>query len=287
MHDVLRTSRLIGFTLLSLVACGGDDDPGDGGGDGSSSGSTTTGTTGLSMTDTSAASASAEGDTTTGDESSGTTDEGGSSSGEPTGDKADGETCLSSSECVSGNCFIIGVGGVCGECTDSSDCDGGGCSPANPFVTPPTPSFCNELLAGDPCDEMVTCSGDLSCIEVLDVPNVATISTCSECETDDDCSGDDICAPQFDLAQFQGQQTCVAAGSVELNQGCEPGRDETCSSGVCSVFALPPVNPQLEVGVCGECDGDNPCETGQRCAPPDLLGTTDDPELVGSRCVDE
>jgi len=192
----------------------------------------------------------------------------------------DGSQCSDPAQCESGNCYDAGVlGGVCGECDEDADCPDGGCSIPNPLDG--TPPFCNDGSLGGGCETDDVCDDPLLCSTIFDVPGVILLATCSECVDDIDCGNGDLCAPTFDVGQFEGYETCVAPGSVPDAGGCdlEGSGDAQCASGFCGAAD---VQGLLQVGICGECLVDDDCGPGEICMPPEVdfaLGAT------GATCV--
>ncbi|PCC66836.1 hypothetical protein [Nannocystis exedens] len=182
--------------------------------------------------------------------------------------------------CASGKCFVVpALGGFCGECVADSDCDGGGCTVANPFAG--IGSQCNDGGPGDGCQSDAVCSDPSNgvCGTVLEVPGIITVETCGECETNADCGGQTpVCAPKYDLAKFSGRLDCVAAGSVPNGGGCSS--DAACASGRCGEASIMGL---LQLGVCGECLTDADCSPGEQCLDPevDLQGG----QVFGATCV--
>ena len=269
--DILSSALVAG--LLTLTACPGDDDPGDTGAgtdtdDGSSTG-TPDPTTGSPTTDDPTA--------TTTDPTATTTDDPTATTGDPTATTGDtdplpnGSECTENEECESGMCFFNSLfGGVCGECLTEEDCPDGGCTPPNPLPEPPVPATCNDGSLGGGCNTDEACQEELSCIDLIEVPGIIEVATCGECNEDTECSDDWLCAPQFDIANFTGQKSCVEPGSVPNGQGCdhEGSGDDQCMSGICAEVDLMGL---LTVGVCGECNVDADCtEAGETCQEPDV-----------------
>jgi hypothetical protein len=261
--------------FMLLVACAPAIDAGDGGGSSdSSTGSTnastsvgvTVGMTTIPPTTTEATSSTTTADTTSADASDtdATTD---ATTGEPE-PKPNGATCQDSPECASGHCFVVGtLGGICGECESDADCPGGGCTPPNPLTNPPLASMCNDGGYGAGCMEGDVCQDGLECVTVIDAPGVITVSTCSECMSDDECDPGSLCAPDISVMALTGVYRCVAAGTLANGQTCAyaGSGDESCSSGHC---AIADVMGLLELGVCSECEIDEQCQPDQTCAPP-------------------
>jgi len=207
--------------------------------------------------------------TTTSDPTTGETDD--PTSGEtddPTGDPLpDGSDCTMDEQCESGHCYMTGLGSVCGECSGDADCDGGGCSLPNPLVDPPTGSTCNAGELGDGCENADACTGELLCVNIVNLPGVLVANTCSECETTADCDGELVCNVAVDVANITGEKTCVATESVADGEFCDiEGDGDAACMGHCSAASIMGL---LEFGVCGACrnvDGmAEGCEAGQTC----------------------
>jgi Cys-rich repeat protein len=249
----------------------GSSSSSDDGGASSSSSSEGTSTGSSEGSSSSESSSSTDGGGTDPTESGSTTEGGGLF--------PDGAACEDGSQCASGSCYSAGLlGGICGECESDADCAGGGCTLPNPLDG--TPSVCNDGSLGDGCESDAVCMPELDCATVFDVPGVITLSTCSECQTDLDCGGQ-LCAPTYDVGAFEGSWSCVDAGSVPDDGGCDlnGSGDEQCASGACGTAD---VMGLLQVGVCGECLVDGDCAPGETCEPAsiDLAGGA-----TGASCV--
>jgi hypothetical protein len=234
----------------------GDGDPGDGDGDGDT---TTTGD-GDGDADTTDTTATGDGD------------------GDPMGDLPNGATCTSDGECLSANCYIVPfLGGQCGECNEDADCPDGGCTAPNPFAN--NGSVCNMGEAGGGCETSDVCMDGLSCGTVLDLLGLIKISTCGECATDAECT-DQICAPIVVVEDFDGQNTCIDAGSLPQDSFCdlEGNGDEACEN-ICSIIDIMGL---AQVGACGMCNSDADCMGGTCMAGEFILDTG---TLVGSSCI--
>lgn len=184
--------------------------------------------------------------------------------------------------CSSGKCFIVpALGGFCGECLVDADCQGGGCSIPNPIAG--TGAECNMGLPGDGCQTDAVCSEpshDL-CAEVILVPGIINVSTCSQCLTNADCGAGLVCAPTFDIPHFTGKNDCVPPGSVPDDQGClADGGASACASGHCGEASLMGL---FQFGVCGECSSDNDCPPGAICSDPEV--DLDSGALIGAECL--
>jgi len=255
---------------LAITGCADEDNPGSGDTEDTEDSSdtddsmstTTSGTTTGETTDTTTT-------TTTTDSSTTTTTDGGSTTGvQP---QPDGAECTVDAECESGKCYFISLlGGVCGECNEDADCPDGGCTPPNPLVEPAIPPACNDGELGGGCETTEVCQDDLTCVTFIEVPSVATISTCAECESDADCAGGQQCAPQIDVANFSGQFSCVDDGSVPAGQGCDlAGEAEECEAGL--LCAAVDVGGFVEFGLCAECGVNADCtEMDEVCNDPDV-----------------
>ncbi|MBZ5710141.1 hypothetical protein [Nannocystis pusilla] len=227
------------------------------------------------------------GPTTSGGETTSTSDDppvttmttSGGPCGDPPGQPNGGEcTDPSGCGCLSGKCFLVpALGGRCSECLVDADCDGGGCSAANPIAG--GSAMCNDGGPGDGCMSDAVCNDPTNdiCGTVIEAPGLLTVSTCGECETDADCPAQTpVCAPTYNIGLFTGRFDCVAVGSVPDNGGC--ASDEACASGRCGVAS---VMGLFEFGVCGECNGDNDCGPGGQCDPATVNGNT----LSGATCL--
>lgn len=198
-----------------------------------------------------------------------------------------GEACVDPAcDCASGNCFVVGpLGGVCSECVESADCKpapGFGCNFGNPLTG--TPAVCSQSGdAGESCEVANDCADGLSCPTLIEVPGILVVSTCSVCGVDADCTGLDLCAPTYDLANFGGQFSCHAPGSVPNDAGCNlTGDGSECTSGQCAPAALMGIPV---VGVCSACNEDTDCGGGQVCTLPEVVIAGDSLELVPGSCA--
>ncbi len=197
-----------------------------------------------------------------------------------------GELCTSGddAECESGHCFESPLGNICGECEVDADCADttmGGCSIPNPLMMPPTGATCNDGSLGGGCMTSDVCMEPLICAEILNVPAVIVASTCSECTTDADCMGGDLCSPSYDVLNLSGSKTCVPPGSVPTGEGCDfmSSGDDACLSGFCAVAD---VMGFVQLGVCSECEGDMGCMPDEECAPPEVAL---DAGLIAGTCM--
>jgi hypothetical protein len=253
---------------LAMAGCPSDDSPS--GSDTDNGSSSTSGTDSASTTSTTTAGMTSASTTDTSTTSTSTTTSGSSGGVVP---QPNGADCEVDAECESGHCFFISLlGGVCGECVTEEDCDGGGCTPPNPLVDPPLPATCNDGGLGEGCNTDAVCQDGLTCIEFINVPNVLEISTCGECTSDADCTDGTAteCAPQIDVANFTGQQSCVDPGSVPAGGGCDyMANGEECEMGL--LCASVDIMSLLTFGLCGECQVDADCTTmGEVCLDPDV-----------------
>ena len=200
----------------------------------------------------------------------------GSSSG---GGLPDGSKCTDSAECA-GVCYVSGIGGLCGECSGDADCDFG-CDVPNPLASPPEGSVCNAGNLGENCETEAACVGDLECVSVLDVPGILEVSSCSECNADNDCLPGEVCNNELAFTELSGVWTCTPIGSRPLGSICdaEGSGDLACGSGICAATSVKGLIP---LGVCSECDADNPCDGAPACVDPEV-GLDD--TIVPGTCV--
>ena len=181
----------------------------------------------------------------------------------------DGSTCEFGEDCASGECYVIDLlGGICGQCDEDSDCDGGGCTLPNPLASPPTPSVCNDGSYGDGCESDFVCADELQCAQVVEIPGIVEIATCSECVSQRDCAMGSTCEPDIALAAFTGVKRCVGNGTLANGQTCDhvATGDIACGSGFCAAADIMGV---LQVGVCSACEVDADCPSGS-CTPPQV-----------------
>lgn len=265
---------VVAATALSLLpACGSESNSDED--TGTSSSSEGTGESGTTTGD-----GDGDGDTTT-DTSTSTTDTG-ETTGGPT-DLPDGASCAEDMECASGQCFQVPIlGGLCGECTDDSDCPDGGCSIPNPLAS--TGSKCNMGELGGGCETDDVCDAGLTCELVLDVAGIITANTCSTCGADTDCTDgtDTLCTINYDVSNFTGSRTCVAPGAVPDGEGCDlaGSGDMACESGLCAEVDIMGL---AQLGVCGVCAEDADCAQGETCQTTDVDITTGD--VTPAACV--
>ncbi|MCA9656646.1 MAG: hypothetical protein H6712_05405 [Myxococcales bacterium] len=308
--------------MLVAVACGDDGPAGSGPADGTGTtgpGTTGPGTTGPSVTvgvDSTAGSTGGTTDgttaagTTTGDgtsdgtgsgtagstggSSSGTTgdagsssDEGGSDSGSSGGGMpfvcppGGGMPCVSGAECASNECYVLGpLGGVCSECDEDADC-AYGCNPGNPISG--QCATCCDGSGGCGCETAAACLPGLFCTQLIQVPGIVDISTCSGCSTDLDCAGGDLCVPTYDLSTLRGEHGCLPPGSRANEEGCNGAGsgDLQCASGNCAPASLMGIPV---IWACSECDEDADCTTGS-CMLPELVINGTMLELVPGACL--
>lgn len=194
------------------------------------------------------------------------------------GDLPNGATCTHDQECSSGNCYLVPLlGGQCGECNQDSDCDGGGCTPPNPFEA--WGSFCNAGELGGGCESDEACAGGLSCSTVLDLLGVIVVNRCGVCESDAAC-GDQICASLVDVSEFGGYRDCIDPSSLPQDAYCDlvGNGNDACGSGICSTVDIMGF---AEIGACGECNDDSDCEFGTCNLGQFVL---DNGTLLGSTC---
>jgi hypothetical protein len=283
----------IAFGLLLGTGCAKDDDTGDDnaddttGSEGDDDGSTVSMTSNASMTASMTStdpSADDSGTMTMSDsgsddvstfEDSGTTD--------TPMPMPNGSSCGDDADCESMHCFVSPIGNICGECEVDADCADttmGGCSIPNPLSDPPTGSTCNMGEHGAGCMTSDICMDPYICVEILNVPGLLMASTCSECESDKDCT-DTLCSPSYDVANLAGSKDCVEPGSVPNGEGCDFAGtgDDACLSGFC---AIADVMMLLQLGVCSECEEDMDCGMDMTCEVPtvDLMEG-----LVAGTCV--
>lgn len=201
-------------------------------------------------------------------------------------DGALGDACMDPMcDCMSGNCFVVGpLGGVCSECDEDADCadtTGFGCNFGNPLEgTPAVCSMTGEI--GESCESADACAEGLFCPTLIEVPGILSAATCSECESDADCMGQE-CAPSYDIAAIGGFYSCVDAGTVPNDEGCDlTGMGEECMSGECapaSIMGIP------VIGVCSPCNEDADCMGMETCQLPEVTIEGTSLALVPGMCV--
>jgi hypothetical protein len=244
---------------------------------GSASGSMTSASSGMTA---STSASTTDSTTSTTEPSTSVTDTTMTTGTEP---QPNGSMCMSNEECESEMCFLAGIlGGLCSACLTDADCEWG-CGLPNPLVTPPLGAECTMGGLGEGCDTAEACMNtEHFCALIIDVPGIISASTCSECDTTDDCTGDLVCNVSVSIETISGQKTCVEVGSVADGEFCDLAGDGDMA---CENFcAEADIMGLAQFGVCGACDnisGDG-CEAGQTCEAPtvDLDGT-----VVPSMCV--
>jgi hypothetical protein len=237
---------------LAATGCGDDSSTGDtNGGTVGDGGTGTVGGDDDGQTNTSAPSTMSDSADSGSDTNTPTTTDptAGSSGGGM--DVPNGGMCMVDDVCVSGNCYESPLGGICGECDEDADCDGGGCSIPNPLTM--APSVCNDGSIGGGCETSDVCQKGLTCALILEVDAIMlSASTCSECAADTDCDMGMLCAPTYDVANISGFKSCVMPGSLPDGSGCdfEGSGNESCTSGLCT-----PANAAgfVDLGICSEC----------------------------------
>jgi hypothetical protein len=288
----LLTGISLAVTLGMLSGCPGDDSTAEGTGD-ESTGTSTTGSTGPGMTSTPVTTAMTS-DADSGSETGGTgptTISATEGMTEDTGpvceDAALGSACVEPvCDCESDNCFVVGpLGGVCSECDESADCEattGFGCNFGNPLTG--TPAVCSKTgEVGESCETADDCAKNLFCPTLIEVPGILTAATCSECEGDMGCMGDDICTPSYDIANIGGNYFCAPPASVPNDEGCNLTGDGTeCESGNCAPAALMGIPV---VAVCSPCNEDNDCGAGETCQLPEVVLDGTALALVPGMCI--
>ena len=155
------------------------------------------------------------------------------------GDGELGDPCTDGTECASGFCKEE----VCSECEEDSDCDGALTCEEN---TDLGYYICLGGTGGlgTICTESADCASGY-CYETDVGPDL-----CSECETQDDCPGEQVC--RMNLGETYA--TCQDTGG--LGDPCTDGGD--CESGYC--YERPMVDD-----VCSECETNTDCPTNQVC----------------------
>lgn len=264
-HSIRLASLISAFLLVVPAGCGDGKD--DSGSDGDGTGG-----------DGTASSGDAGGGDMTGTGSSST---GGAQCGPD--EVPDGEDCECDEQCASNVCYSVPLlGAKCGECKTDADCPDGGCTPPNPLAG--DGSFCNMGEMGDGCDDDASCQDGLTCEELINIGGGAFIvSGCSPCATDADCEAGQLCSPEIDVANFEGQWWCVDEGSVENGKACdhEGNGDMACASGICAVADIPGI---VQIGMCGDCRTDDDCPAEETCVEPAIdINTL---EVMPSYCDD-
>ena len=176
------------------------------------------------------------------------------------------------------------LGGVCSECDEDADCadtTGFGCNFGNPLTG--TPAVCSTSGdIGESCETAEACAEDLFCPTLIEVPGILSASTCSECETDADCAGQE-CVPTYDIANIGGYYHCVDAGTVPNDEGCDLlGDGSECISGQCAPAAIMMINV---VGVCSPCNEDSDCMGMETCQLPEVTIEGTSLALVPGACM--
>jgi len=179
--------------------------------------------------------------------------------------------------CASNRCFLVPMfDGRCSECLGDADCDGGGCTLPSPFQG--LGAVCNDGEPGAGCETDAVCADpdhDI-CVEILDVPGILTVSTCSACADNSDCPANaPNCTPIYDLQGFTGVLECVPDGFVLNGGGCsltpdnndEPLGNQACASGFCGAADI---MGGFEIGICGACNSNLDCQVMgfSFCTPP-------------------
>jgi hypothetical protein len=238
----------------------------------------TAGATGIEVMTMEASSDTSEG-TSTGSSPDETTITGGStvadetstsSTGADTGPQGapNGSTCQSDDDCASSACYASILGSVCGECLTDADCEFG-CTPPYPLDPSQQWAVCNGGDLGDSCETSEACvSAELQCVSFANVAGVLSISTCSECQSNDDCPGSMLCNEFFNAGEFRGGFACVNPGSLFDGSFCTTGPvGEAACMNHCA-----PGNYQglFNFGVCSPCATDGDCESGMVCVLPEL-----------------
>lgn len=189
--------------------------------------------------------------------------------------------CAFGAECASGECYVVGpLGGVCSECDSDADC-AFGCSPGNPLSG--ACATCCDGSLGCGCESGAACLPGLSCNQLIDVPGIIDVSTCSECQTDGDCPGGELCSPDYDLNMLRGQYTCVPPGTKANEEGCDlvGSGDQQCISGNCAPLTLMGIPV---AAVCSECNVDADCPAGT-CMLPELAIVGTMLQVVPGACI--
>jgi len=281
------------ISVLTVVACRGDDNPGSSDTDASSSGDSSggTGSTTGTPTPTTSESGTSTGvvdpststgpvdPTTDGFETCGFIDEctTGSSS-LPNGAQCDSDDQCASMQCYSNQILMFGV---CAECNEDADCVAAGTGTACSLSPLAMTAVCTQGEPGSGCMSDEACMDGLFCAPVIEVPIPGVLpDTCGECSESGDCAMGQICNPELDMATLSGQNKCVEPGSVPNDGLCakNPEGDMACMSGHCTDAT---VMMFLTIHICGECAEDGDCDQGQTCMPAEAgMGG-----LIGSTCV--
>lgn len=184
-------------------------------------------------------------------------------------------------DCASGQCFVSPLGGVCSECDEEADCEGGTCSFGNPQTM--TPAVCSPTRP--PSDDCVTdddCPEGSFCTTIIEVEGILEVTSCSECSGDMGCTDEQLCTPSIDFANAQGFYYCAEPGSVPTNEACNlDGDGSECASGQCAPVSLRGTPIQ---GLCSPCNEDADCNRGETCTLPELVIVRDALELMPGLC---
>lgn len=196
--------------------------------------------------------------------------DGASPSPEP---RPNGSLCIGNNQCSSGRCFFAGgFGGVCGGCSNDSNC------PSNQVCDHPrlveghwTPSACVTPALGKACTSQ-RCGIGKSCESIFYSPELYNVRTCSSCLKDNQCTGGKVCAPVLDIEGMTGYFGCITAQSRTLGEICKDQNE--CQAGL--ICASAPLGALGSVGVCSECDEDGDCTSPDACteATASVLGFT-------------
>jgi hypothetical protein len=132
---------------------------------------------------------------------------------------------------------------------------------------------------GGGCESDAVCQDGLECGQLVEVPGIFSLSSCSECASDDACS-DGLCSPSVDIAAMTGHRECVPPASLLFGSVCDhlTSGDQACASGHCAPADLAGL---IEVGVCGDCSVDTDCDEGMQCVAPQLTLSG----AIGSYCA--
>ncbi len=187
------------------------------------------------------------------------------------------------SQCASGHCYTVTVAGqtqgVCSQCKVDADCTGGGCSPPDPLSMPIMPAMCNMGQQGGGCMSTAVCMQGLYCgVVVSNAMLNVRLETCGQCATDTDCTGGQLCTPDYNIATVSGYNACVAPMTVQPNQGCpfmnNVGNDSVCAPingkpGHCTQVQASAFGMSIPLGfaACGQCASNNDCTPPQTCQP--------------------
>lgn len=278
---------LSAISLALALGCGSKAEDDSAGGSSEDSGSSTTNPGATSTPATTADSGDASGSATT--TSVTTTDS--ATIGEETGpvcpepDAADlGGTCADGCDCMSEECFVVGpLGGVCSECDADEDCPeaNSGCNFGNPLNG--TAATCSDGSIGSGCETADACQDGLFCPTLIEVAGIISVSTCSECAVDADCTAPQLCVPTYDIENIAGNYQCVDPMTIEDDEGCNlQGDGSECVSGNCAPASL--MNIPV-VGVCSPCNEDGDCMGAETCEFPQVAVNGTMLELVPGMCV--